>query len=459
MQTLNVTFAGPIDPATFDYHDLALTLDGGPNLITSAVTVSQVSSNVYKIANFNWVQGYAGSYTLTVSAAGVADLAGNIGNNSTNETWTLILTTPPSPTNLVMIPDSGVSSSDGLTDTNTVMLTGTVGVSNLTVRVLDQTTGSDLGAATVTGTNFSTLLSFTITGHHQLKVTSVDVAGNVSIATFFDLFVDIVPPTAIIQQVASPINASVPTIPVTFSEAINPATLAATNFVLTLNTTNSITPTLTSVSSNVFLVGGLGSFTQPLGSYQLTLNLSGVQDLAGNTATNTVVMSWLRATTNVAPSLDLIPNLVVAPDAVASYAVIANDANKDTLLFTLDPGAPNSAVIDPTTGVFFWAPTRAFASTTNAITVRVTDNGSPSLSSTQTFKVTVLDYLDLSLRSTNVVAGNVAWTSPSTCRPAKASPISSSTLSGRAIVSPTPRSRSLRPPSRRNYPRISSPIC
>ena len=406
VQSLGVTFSKPIDPSTFDYHDITLTLDGGTNLITSDVTVSQVSPTVYKVANFNWVQGYAGTYTFTVSANGVADLAGNIGAGSTNESWTLILTTPPTPTNLVMIPDSGISSTDGLTDTNTVTLTGTVGVPNLTVRVFDQTTSSDLGTATVTGTNFSDTLSFTITGHHQLKLTSIDVAGNISVPVFFDLFLDIVPPAAIIQQVTNPVYTAVSSIPVTFSEPININTLAPANFVLTQNGTPLTTPTLTYVSSNLFLLGGISNSTYPLADYQITLNLAGVQDLAGNSSTNTVVMSWVRSTTNVAPSLDLITNMVVTPDGTIEYPVIANDANKDTLTFSLDPGAPNTAQIDPTNGTFTWAPTRAYASTTNPVTVRVTDNGYPPLSATQTFLITVLDYLDLSIGSTNVLGGN-----------------------------------------------------
>jgi hypothetical protein len=63
------------------------------------------------------------------------------------------------------------------------------------------------------------------------------------------------------------------------------------------------------------------------------------------------------------------------------------------------------ASINSTNGIFDWAPTRAFASTTNPITIRVTDNGYPAMSATQTFLVTVLDYLDLSLGSTNVQGG------------------------------------------------------
>jgi len=66
--------------------------------------------------------------------------------------------------------------------------------------------------------------------------------------------------------------------------------------------------------------------------------------------------------------------------------------------------SPSASIPGPAVGkyqfhqwIFAWAPTRAYASTTNPITIRVTDNGYPSLSATQTVLVTVLDYLDLSL--------------------------------------------------------------
>jgi len=95
----------------------------------------------------------------------------------------------------------------------------------------------------------------------------------------------------------------------------------------------------------------------------------------------------------------------VPPEGVVQFKANATDANGDSLTFSLDPGAPPSARIDPTNGTFFWAPTRAYASTTNSITIRVTDAGSPSLSATKSFLVTVLDYLDLTLGSTNVQAG------------------------------------------------------
>jgi hypothetical protein len=59
------------------------------------------------------------------------------------------------------------------------------------------------------------------------------------------------------------------------------------------------------------------------------------------------------------------------------------------LLYSLEPGSPSGASINPTTGVFTWTPAAGTALGTYAITVRVTDNGSPALSDLKTFQVTV----------------------------------------------------------------------
>jgi len=402
--SLKVTFSESLAPATFGYQDLNLTRDGGPNLITSDVTVTPVNSTTYQIANISAVQGYAGTYSLTVDATGVSDLAGNAGTGSTNETWQIILETPAAPTNLLVTPDLGISATDGLTSTNTVTFSGTVGASNLTVRVLDATVGLDLGTATTAGTNFSLIGTFTSEGRHHVQFTAVDVAGNVSPASFLDLFLDIIPPTAIIQQVTSPVYAAVSNLSVVFSKPINTNTIHSSSFVLTRNGTNVFTPTLSFVSSNVFLLGGMGAFTAPLGTYQLTL-YPGVQDLAGNVDTNDAFMLWVRGTTNVPPILTPLTNLAMPPDGALAFKVHASDPNGDRLAYTLDPGAPSTARINPTNGVFNWSPTRAYASTTNPITVRVTDNGFPPMSAAQSFLVTVLDYLDIAIGFTNVQAG------------------------------------------------------
>ena len=49
----DVVFSEPIDLTTFDYHDVTLTRNGGPNLITSAVTVSYVGGSTYRISGLD----------------------------------------------------------------------------------------------------------------------------------------------------------------------------------------------------------------------------------------------------------------------------------------------------------------------------------------------------------------------------------------------------------------------
>jgi hypothetical protein len=65
------------------------------------------------------------------------------------------------------------------------------------------------------------------------------------------------------------------------------------------------------------------------------------------------------------------------------------DIPATTLTFSLDPGAPPASSINATNGVFIWTPDSSYASTTNPITVRVTDDGVPSASDTKTFTVAV----------------------------------------------------------------------
>lgn len=72
------------------------------------------------------------------------------------------------------------------------------------------------------------------------------------------------------------------------------------------------------------------------------------------------------------------------------FQALARDPDVPSVLtFTLDPGAPEGAVIDPVTGVFTWVPSEVQGPGPYLITVRVTDNGEPPLSDARTFTVTV----------------------------------------------------------------------
>ncbi len=94
---------------------------------------------------------------------------------------------------------------------------------------------------------------------------------------------------------------------------------------------------------------------------------------------------------NSAPVLAAIGNKTVSGGNLLSFTASAfdNDLPPQVLTYTLDAGAPLGTSIDPATGIFNWTPTKAQAPSTNRVTVRVSDNGSPVLSAAQTFTVTV----------------------------------------------------------------------
>jgi hypothetical protein len=73
-----------------------------------------------------------------------------------------------------------------------------------------------------------------------------------------------------------------------------------------------------------------------------------------------------------------------------SLTASASDADfpAQTLTFSLGTNAPAGAFLNSFSGNFSWTPTNAPA--TNLISLVVTDNGTPSLSATQTFLVTVV---------------------------------------------------------------------
>ncbi len=394
--SLDVTFSEAIDPATIDYHDLALTRNGGANLITAAVQVTPVGPATYRISNFNSLVGIEGAYALTVNADAVSDLAGNVGTGSRSETWIMDVTAPVRPLNLAIIPDRGISATDGRSNTNTPTLTGSLSESNLTVRIFDVTRGTDFGEATVTGMTFSRALDLTGPGTHRLRAYAVDAAANVSLDTFFDVFVDLQSPVITMAPVLpTPRTNAVTAINVISSEALNTNTFTYADVRLTRDdgTNNLITNTVTIslLASNQYRINGLAALTEAPGDYFLTIDTTSIEDLAGNGGVSIISNVWQRLGTNTAPQLAAVGGQSIEERNLLSFAVEVTDADvpKNVLTFSLEPGSPSGASIGRTNGVFTWTPTEQQGPGFAFITVRVTDNGVPGLSSTRTFPVTV----------------------------------------------------------------------
>jgi hypothetical protein len=96
---------------------------------------------------------------------------------------------------------------------------------------------------------------------------------------------------------------------------------------------------------------------------------------------------------NVEPILGAIGNRSAMPDEPITFTATATDSDTpgNSLTFSIDTGAPAGATINPSTGLLVWTPPVGAEGTTVQMTVRVTDNGSPALSDSETVMITVGD--------------------------------------------------------------------
>ena len=93
---------------------------------------------------------------------------------------------------------------------------------------------------------------------------------------------------------------------------------------------------------------------------------------------------------NQAPTLSAVGNKTIHAGVILSVTNSATDADipSNTLTYSLT-NSPAGAAINSSSGVVTWATSDGLANTTNQFTIRVTDNGSPALTDSKTFSVTV----------------------------------------------------------------------
>ncbi|MGD8415554.1 MAG: PilC/PilY family type IV pilus protein [Pseudomonadales bacterium] len=99
---------------------------------------------------------------------------------------------------------------------------------------------------------------------------------------------------------------------------------------------------------------------------------------------------------NAAPVLNPIGDQTVDEETLLSFVAAASDADvpANGLTYSLDPGAPAGASIDPASGAFSWTPAEADGPGSFTVTVRVTDDGTPALDDSETINITVIEIND-----------------------------------------------------------------
>ena len=174
---------------------------------------------------------------------------------------------------------------------------------------------------------------------------------------------------------------------------------SSTNFVQVNFTTDdgtAVAPTdYTASSGTLFFAVGVTNqtilvpvnwYTNTPGTKTFSVNLS-----SPNGATIGVSQGVGTILDNDSPlSLAPIAEQTLHAETTLSFVVDGLDTNNlhGPLTFSLDPGAPSGATIDPVSGLFAWTPQDSDVGT-NFITVRLTDTGPSNLSQARTFNVIV----------------------------------------------------------------------
>ena len=99
---------------------------------------------------------------------------------------------------------------------------------------------------------------------------------------------------------------------------------------------------------------------------------------------------------NTAPSLQPIGDQRVVEGTQLSFTTTSTDADlpPQTLIYSLGEGSPVGASIDASSGLFQWTPTLGTAPANVGLTVVVSDAGTPSLESSQSFEILVLEPIE-----------------------------------------------------------------
>ena len=110
-------------------------------------------------------------------------------------------------------------------------------------------------------------------------------------------------------------------------------------------------------------------------------------------ATDSEAVVFTISDSNIPPKLTGIGPQTVPEGSLLQFTANATDADipGQTLTFSLDTGAPVGALINPTTGDFTWSPNESDGPGSFFVTVRVTDNGTPAFSDSETVAITVTE--------------------------------------------------------------------
>lgn len=361
VSTVDVLFSEPIDLASFDYHDLSLTRNGGANLITSTVSIASLGDSLYRISGLDALTAADGVYELTVTGAGVMDYGGNPASGTATDRWAKGVSGP-------FVSSFASLPSHRNTALASAQVTFSKPVDLSTLDYHDISITRDGGANLVTSSVSVELISdstYRINGLSSLTDNEGSYTLTVSAANIQDLSgivgvganstswkMDSTSPSIVsIEQLATnPRNIVVQTLDVTFSEAIDLATFDRNDLQLTRDGGDNLIDgrvTVEYVSGNVYRIKGFNWVIGNSGSYQLSVLGSGISDAAGNAGTATVSTTWVMDT--LAPAAPTA--ILVTPDNGVSSTDRLINTLTPTISGTLSEAGLTVRLVDLTTSI------------------------------------------------------------------------------------------------------------
>ena len=237
---------------------------------------------------------------------------------------------------------------------------------------------TQVGTVSISGFNSTALWGMAVTAHNN-TLTNVATFDSVALNT----------PALTLSSVPNQTNLwNQPTPPIPF--IVSSATVTASNLVVTANSSNqalvpNVNLVLSGTDSNRFVT--VAPATNEVGSATITLT---VNDGMYNSASTNFLVTFIQSNLNHPPILSTNANRVIVAGLglIVTNTAIDPDSPPQVLTFSL-LSAPTNATINPSTGVLTWRPLISQAPLVTSIRVMVSDNGSPVMSVTQSFWVTV----------------------------------------------------------------------
>lgn len=367
VDSLVIEFNKPIDLATFDYEDLVLSFNDGPeNRITPAVSITGLGDNRYQISGLGALTDDDGQYRLTVFAAGIEDEFGNAGLGVENDNWTKG-DFAPAVDFFSGVPDPLRTTAVAFVD---AVFNKPIDLATFDVADLELTRNGE-SLALGTGVRFALLFAdpptYRITGlgdvtnvdgHYAFTVNATgltDLTGRFGeTETTIEWTLDREGPNVEAIRRLPAAEGGLGEIEVDFLTPIDPNSFGLSDLFLRRGTSpaNLIASGVTIVpqSPDRFRIRGLGTISAPAGLYTFEVNLAGITDLAGNPGEGTSSAEFDRLPPP-APS-----NLAVSPATLGPGGIWQAETLTVTLSGGLGEEGLSVSLFDTTVGASLGPP-------------------------------------------------------------------------------------------------------